>query len=62
MIADEHNDVDEYGLSSSQRENVDVNWTNELSVGLQTIFDDMNGCLKENDPKYVSGITKFIKS
>jgi len=59
MIADVHNDIDEVVLSSSEKENVDINGTNELSVRLQAVFNDMNGRFKEYDPDYVSGITKF---
>lgn len=53
---------DEDGMSSSEKENVDINETYELSVGLQAVFDDMNEHLKENDPNYVSGVAKFLKS
>ena len=53
---------DEDGMSSSEKENVDINETHELSVGLQAVFDDMNERLKENDPNYVSGVAKFLKS
>ena len=65
MIVDEACDVevcDEDVMSSSEKENVDINETNELSFGLEAVFDDMNERLKENDPNYVSGVAKFLKS
>ena len=65
MIVDEACDVevrDEDPMSSSEKENVDIDETNELSFGLEALFDDMNERLKENDPNYVSGVAKFLKS
>ena len=53
---------DEHVISSSEKENVDINETHELSFGLQAVFDDMNERLKENDPNYISGVAKFLKS
>lgn len=53
---------DEDVISSSEKENVDINETHELSFGLQAVFDDMNERLKENDPNYISGVAKFLKS
>ena len=50
---------DEDVISSS---NVDINETHELSFGLQAVFDNMNERLKENDPNYISGVAKFLKS
>ena len=64
MVMDEACDVevcDENVMSSSEKENVDIE-SNELSSGLEAIFDDMNERLKENDPKYVSGVAKFLRS
>ena len=49
MIADENYDVDDVLLPSSEKENVDIGGTNELSVGLQAVFNDMNERLKKNE-------------
>ena len=59
---DEPCDVDEDALSSFEKENVDNSGTNELSFGLQAVFDDMSERLKETDPNYISGVAKFLKS
>jgi len=65
MIVDEACDVevcDEDTISSSEKENVDIDETNEISFGLQAVFDDMNEHLEENDPNYVSRVAKLLKS
>ena len=65
MIVEEACDVevcDENVMSSSEKENADIDDANELSFGLEAVFDDMNERLKENDPNYVSGVAKFLKS
>ena len=47
---------------SSSEEDVDVNETNELSFRLRAVLHDINEHLKENDPSYVNGVAKFLKS
>ena len=45
MTVDKACDVemyDEDGMSSSEKESVDINEMHEVSVGLQAVFDDMN--------------------
>ena len=64
MIVDKACNVEvcDEDVISSDKENVDIDETNEISFGLQAVFDDMNERLQENDPNYVSGVAKFLKS
>ena len=49
-------------MLSSEKENAEINGTDELDLGLQAVLDDMRNHLKENDPNYVTGVAKFLKS
>ena len=53
---------DEIEMLSSEKENAEINGADELSLGLQAVFDVMRERLKERDPNYVTGVAKFLKS
>ena len=64
QVVDEACDVevcDDNAMSLSEKENVDIDETSELSCGLEAVFHDMTERPK-NDPNHVSGVAKFLKN